>query len=134
MTKKQEECTSGEDICGAVIVSLLIGAIITVAMLGSFGAFENTIDKLGLDEDKIVSAYVKDYYPEYDNCSIKYDNDIDSETKKYSSHIPGVNIYCNVLDNRDGMRVFRETQPTISLELKSVSKEDMLIHFNRQFR
>ena len=113
---------------GGVFLGVVAMTVISLLFAYTMGAFDDPVDRIGIDVDALISRYVVSYYPEYENCTIIYDKDIDSETRDFSYYVPGANVYCNEVNDRDGMRVFKQTSPTVSLELRTVSKADMLMH------
>lgn len=121
MAKKKEiYLTEGEGF-GFVIIGFLLGCFVLTFALFAFGAFEEPYKKLGVSEDSLARYHVLKYYPEYENCSIVYDLiDSDGWTNKY-----GAKVYCNSIDNRDGMRVNIENQPTIELIFEDITLEQI---------
>ena len=83
---------------------LVVGMFFLFLILGIFGVFHTEVHKLNVDEDKLVSDYVKEYYPEFENCTIEYKDCIDDNG--WTCH-NGVNIYCNELDSRDSMKTLK---------------------------
>ncbi len=83
---------------------LVVGIILLFLTLAVCGVFNYEYDRLDIDKDKLVSDYVKEYYPEFENCTIEYTNCIDDNGWTCYT---GVNIYCNELDSRDSMKTLR---------------------------
>lgn len=127
-----EEESEFEPYMGIFLIGLLIGAMIMSFIFIVF-AIDTPINQLELSEDKIAEAYVLEYYPEYSNCSIEWDKNLvsDCSTCAWKS---GVNIYCDSMDNRDGLRIRKEYQPTQQIEFDDVSIQDALEHLLSEYK
>ena len=101
---------------------LFLGIFILFFILGICGVFNTAVHKLNVDEDKLVSDYVKEYYPEFENCTIEYDGCVDDNEWVC---INGANVYCNELDSRDSMKSLKGSPNEIikfedGLDLKEI--------------
>lgn len=81
----------------------------------------NSVDKIPrqyLSEDYLASKYVKQHYPEFENCTIKYDNDLESDCSSCPV-VRGVNIYCsseNLGSSGDLSEYIPSNEPSFELE------------------
>ena len=107
----------------AFLVTLATCFLIFV-ILALFGVFNSPIERLGLDKNELVREHILSYYPEFENCSIEYDECIDSHSFPCNK---GVEIYCNKLDSRDNLRVQKNMEPTEVLYLEGITLEDILL-------
>lgn len=134
MTKKkqieEEYCDKGfMDFIGGIFVGcLIIGTILFFS-----GGFDSTLDKLDLSEDALAEYHVLKYYPEYENCSIIYDTDLKSDCRSCPI-VPGVSVYCGEKDNRDGMKIHRESIATIEIEFSDITLEEILENIVEQYK
>ena len=122
MTQKKytaDECNQ------SLYMGFILGSIVIIVLggivLAAFGAFNNPIDELNLNKDAIASTHVLKYYPEYENCSIRYieANKIDCELQ-----IPGVEVYCQQVEDRDGMNVLGNN-PSLTLCFDEITIEEV---------
>ncbi len=104
---------------------LIFGVFITMVLGGMFlslgGAFDSPMTELELDKDVIAETHVLKYYPEYDNCSFQYKESNEIECELY---IPGVEVFCKDVDDRDGMNVLG-TDPTLTLCFDDITIEEI---------
>jgi MoaA/NifB/PqqE/SkfB family radical SAM enzyme len=109
----------------AVIISVIIfmlGFMIFIPYL----VFTYSPDLSPSEKDSLASKYVKEYYPEYQNCTIEYDYYI-KDSKGYNSE--GALIYCDKLpENRDGM-VIPRTNPTQSIIFQNVTIQQIKTYY-----
>ena len=109
-----------------LIVGAIIGVFFTLMITSLTGGFNSLAEELDLDEDDLVSEYVKSYYPEYKDCNINYVRDLFSNCISCPVQ-PGVEVFCNHLDNRDGLRQStKSTKPTIVLEFKAITLKEII--------
>ena len=104
------------------VIVVFFTCTLMVSILFYIGVFENPIEKLNLEDD-LASKHVLKYYPEFENCSIQYDECAGSGNfcKK------GVEIYCSGLEDRDGLRTQRDKHPTEVLYFDDITLKDILI-------
>ena len=102
---------------------VFLGMFILFLILGICGVFGFDYDRLNIDRDKLASDHVKEYYPEFENCTIEY-NDCLDDGVTWVCNI-GANIYCNELDSRDSMKSLKGSPNEIikfedGLDLKEI--------------
>jgi len=107
------------------ICCIILTILFTILIIALCGGFDNPVQELGINEDRLVREYVLDYYPEFENCSIEYDICADD---MLLSCVDGAKIYCNELDNRDDFKVEREKAPTEVLYFDDIDLEDILLY------
>lgn len=106
--KKAEEGDGIIFACGIFFGILILGLIWFI------NSSCNT-PKNQLSDQDIVSKYIKEFYPEYRNCSVDYVYDITPE-KDYTTH--GANVYCNQsIPNRDSLSIIQP--PTFVIKFKN---------------
>ena len=108
------------------ICCIIFTVLFTFFIIGLFGGFDNPVKELGLNEEELVREYTLYFYPEFENCSIEYDDCISVDGS--ISCKKGVEIYCDELDNRDDFKVKREKDPTEILHFDDIELRDILLH------
>ncbi len=111
-------------VVGAIVLIVIASLFLFSVILALCGAFDSLIEKLNIDKDALVKEHVLKHYPEYEDCNIKYDNCIGDG---YGHCSEGVKIYCNKLNNRDGLKVSTKTEPTEVLYFDDLTLEDILL-------
>ena len=111
---------SAQIILVGIVVGLVV-TILTILTIGITGGFDKTYEKLDISEDDLARYHVIKYYPEYENCSITYESIRQSGLRMEY----GAKIYCNLTDNRDGMKVNRRIEPTIELIFKDITMDEI---------
>jgi hypothetical protein len=114
-------------------MSIFIGMVLSalfIIFLYSLGTFDDPIDKLKLDKDIITSNYISNYYPEFNNCTIIYKENIfsDDSTKP---KVEGAWIFCNKnnKEDRDGMKIViseKTDKPEYRIEFKNITLKDII--------
>lgn len=104
----------------------MIGLVIGFALgMGLFflldSSFSDPMAELDIDKDKLAKDYIVYYYPEYTNCSIEYDSDLNINRQI----VPGVNIYCNTLDDRDGLKFVQSEELPIQIAFEDITLEQI---------
>jgi len=112
---------SAQIILVGIVVGLVV-TILTILTIGITGGFDKTYEKLDISEDDLARYHVIKYYPEYENCSITYESIRQSGLRMEY----GAKIYCNLTDNRDGMKVNRGIEPTIELIFEDITMDEIL--------
>ncbi len=107
------------------IALMLVASGFTILFLGLFGAFHTPISELDISKDSLANYHVKEYYPEFENCTVEYDSCTNRQV--FEPCIDGANVFCNVLDNRDGMKVKKESSPTQVLIFEDQQLEEILL-------
>lgn len=97
-----------------IFFTLVLGSII----LAMFGAFDPPLRELDL-EDKLAESYVLEYYPEFEGCTFDYIYPSSTE------HNGKVKIYCNTLENRDGLMLDRDELADEVILLKDITLEEI---------
>ena len=110
---------------GLILFFSLASIAIFSIILCLCGVFDTPIAELNLDKDDLVREHVIKYYPEYKDCNIKYNSCINGD---YPFCTEGIEIYCDKLDNRDGLKVSTKTEPTEILYFDEITLEDILIN------
>ena len=105
----------------AGFLGTMIGLVVTILIIGITGGFDKPYEKLDISEDDLARYHVIKYYPEYENCSITYESIRQSGLRMEY----GAKIYCNLTDNRDGMKVNRGIEPTIELIFKDITMDEI---------
>jgi len=103
------------------IIIALVVSIVALAIIFMFtiGAPEETY------EDEISSKYIKELYPEYENCTIEYISCLD--TGFFDDCSEGANLYCdNNPNNRGGLKIIRE-KPTLKIVFNNITLEEINI-------
>lgn len=104
-----------------IIWGIIFSTIIIFLLLFGFGAFGTPLEELDVNKDKLAESYVLEYYPEYNNCSMEYDPCVSDGGLTCRG---GVNIYCEDLGNRDGLRTSK-TQITESIIFEGITLEEI---------
>ncbi len=108
-----------------LVLIVIILAYFSMAGMVIGGVFDNPIQELDINKDVLVDYHIKEYYPEFENCTIEYDSCImDSK----GSCNKGANVFCNVLENRDGLKVVKENYPTEEFILEDIELEEILLN------
>lgn len=100
-----------------LIAGIILGAALLALILGLFGVFQNPVEKIDIDKNKLVEYHIEKYYPEFENCTIRYVKDLNDVTVNNEM---GVKVYCGIsVEDRDSMIVkTEEREPTEVLEFK----------------
>ena len=123
--KKYGDSFNKRELIAWIIFFSFVAIVLTLMILLFCGAFDNPIDELNLDKDSLVKEHVIKYYPEYKDCNIKYNNCI-KDNSFYCNK--GIEIHCDKLENRDGLKVSTETKPTEMLYFDDLTLKDILIN------
>ena len=99
-------------------VIFTVGALFFILFIA--GVLDSPINRLNL-EDELASIHTLKYYPEFENCSIQYD-----ECVGVGFCTEGVEIYCSKLDDRDGLRTKIDKTPTEVLYFDGITLKDIL--------
>ena len=94
------------------------------------GVFDNPIDELDLSRDEIAATHVLKYYPEYENCSFSYKKANEIECELY---VPGVEVSCGQVDNRDGMNVL-SSNPGVTLCFDEITIQEIFQNIISEYK
>lgn len=100
---KDKEVSSG--FFSTFILGMFLTIIICLGVALLTGLFDSSIDRLKINKNNLVSDYVKEYYPEFKNCTIEYNLDDDAN---YANSIEQANIYCEKLTSRDSLEYLKD--------------------------
>jgi len=111
-----------------IILLTLMFLVLIFGLLILLGVFDSSLDKLNIDKDKLVSDYVKEYYPEFINCTIEYNDNFRDGIVFVGE---GVDIYCSELDSRDSMSSLKGDPDEVlvfqdNLTLKKIFEQRLL--------
>ncbi len=105
-----------DHIGGAAMIFLFIIGIISVCIIEYYD--ERIYDQLDIDLDEIAKEYVVSYYPEYNNCSMDFIN--------LDTGIDSVNIYCNSLEDRDGLSTKQPQEADFKIYFEDITIEQII--------
>ena len=112
---------TGRDIFLLIILTILTTILILGIILAVSGKFDKPLDKLDIDKDTLAKEHVIKYYPEYEDCNVKYHSILWDNGYSYE----GVEIYCDKLSNRDGLKVSMQEEPTEILFFDGITLEEI---------
>jgi len=99
-----------------IFLFAMVSIFFLFLILGLSGVLDPITSRLGINEDNLVSDYVKQYYPEFENCTIEYNSNLNSGC--FGCVIEdGAKIYCSELDNRDSLKSMKG-EPTATLKFE----------------
>jgi len=109
-----------------LIGGTILGICLLALILALSGVFQNPVEKLDIDKNKLVEYHIEKYYPEFENCTIRYVEDLKYQTVGQEM---GAKIYCGIsVEDRDSMIVkTKEREPTEVLEFKDNIKLKKLL-------
>ncbi len=100
-----------------------IAIFLMIIILGFAGVLDNKYDRLELDKDAIVSDYVKEYYPEFANCTIEHSYNVNGDAW---NSFEGANIYCGEVDSRDSMKSLKGKPDEVLIFEKGLTVTDII--------
>ena len=101
----------------AILMTIIFTLGVFSLILCFCGVFNDPIKKLGIDKNDLAKDYVVGYYPEYENCSIVYDNSICRDNAKCYE---GAEVYCR-LNDRDGLSIGDNSNPTETIYFTDIT-------------
>ena len=117
--------TNQEKTFGTII--FFVGVVLTLLVLGLFGAFDSPSEELDIDEQFLAKSHILNYYPEFENCSITYSSCVCGEDF-FSPCKAGVKIYCDEnLDDRDKLKVKKENKPNEIICFEDITIEELFL-------
>jgi hypothetical protein len=119
MTSKNDNSWISIFIFGIIVGAFLLGVMVIIS-----GLTDSPLTKLKINKNSLAKEYVVNIYPEFKNCSVDYKDDICSDGSGGCMN-EGVNIYCDALDNRDGLKIARNNPITKTIFFKDITLEDI---------
>lgn len=103
----------------------LIIVFIALGIVTLFFYILNPEEKSKYTDDELASRYIKKYYPEFENCTILYDNCLNKALRDNLGCYEGANIYCDdLLENRDGLKIVRK-EPTRQIKFEGITLKQL---------
>lgn len=113
-----------------LIFGIVLGAVILITILGICGVLDNKVDRLDLDEDLLAKYHVLQYYPEYENCSVRY---LDADEIACEWGVSGTKVFCKDIEDRDGMSVLGTTED-LTICFDEIEMNDILDNLLEEYR
>ena len=109
LLRRLEHSWEGRDRLIYCFFLILVSIALVFFLLWVFGAFDSPLEELEINKDTLAREFVLEYYPEFENCSIFYD-DYKCRTDDFIEDCPeAVEIYCGI-DDRDGLTANSEKE------------------------
>ena len=106
-----------------LIILLVLAAIVIVWQVINTGL---NFEEDSRNDDYYASKYIKEFYPEYKDCSVEYSKKLEGCSSIYCPYYKGAKVYCDQLPlNKDGLKVHRPGEPTIKIEFKDITLKEI---------
>lgn len=131
MTKKEDELRNKiyrlNDKLGNARMWIFWTAFIVIAFSvvihSIIGLYNPMVDRLDIDKDLLARDYVLEHYPEFENCTIQYDDCINSDKLICPR---GVKIFCqDSYGNRNGLKESLSEIPTKILYFDDITIKEI---------
>ncbi len=114
-----------ENFVWGLLLGCFISLFVILGLMGVSGDFDYIEDQLDLDRDDLARYHVLKYYPEYENCSITYEYNLE-KPRLISPVIRGARVSCGVSEDRDGMKIVKGSSKTVDIEFEDVSFKEII--------